>query len=87
MVCINRDNALEKGIQIHLMGDIYKRATNCVAWISKSCPLLDRTIDVVLRLSKTFERSRSSKITDRGRNSPLENATPWDFTSYFTTLV
>ena len=34
----------EKRIQIQLMGNIYKRAVKCVAWIGESSHLFDRTI-------------------------------------------
>jgi hypothetical protein len=32
-ICINQDDLAEKSIQIGLMGDVYRLAIECVAWL------------------------------------------------------
>ncbi len=48
-ICIAQDQGSENHDQIRLMGDIYQRAVQVVAWLG---PVSDRSLEVALALKK-----------------------------------
>lgn len=74
-ICINQRDDAEKGVQVSMMGDIFRAASRVVVWLGKS----SYATDIALRKADPF-------FTDM--NIPLDRSSAWEAVSTVTaTLV
>lgn len=50
-LCINQDDALERGAQVALMGSLYTRASRTVVWLGDDTPGMTDATSVMLRIA------------------------------------
>lgn len=65
-ICIDQDNAKEKGEQVALMGDIYRKAKCAVAWLGpdNSEEDLPKAEEELTRATEVIEELASQEGTD-----------------------
>ena len=83
-ICIDQTNNEEKGLQVALMGEIYRRATRVVAWLGPQENESDRAMECMLRLGSqidvdwgSYEMRPSAPSTDPTVADANVNL-PWD---------
>jgi hypothetical protein len=54
-VCINQSDDVEKGRQVALMGEIYKRASSVLVWLAPASFETSKALEFLLALSKKSE--------------------------------
>ena len=50
-ICINQGNFEEKGVQVALMGSIYRRAQKVIVWLGKAPAQQESTIDFIHKVA------------------------------------
>jgi hypothetical protein len=82
-VCINQSDIAEKNIQVPMMGQIYTKATKCIAWLGLSTEQLDKMIDNLpdmLEKAKTYTGPVHGFIPDKvfiDHGIPTRSPSPW----------
>lgn len=76
-ICIDQQNIKERGEQVALMGEVYRRAARTIVWLGPGGDDSDHALDVLQYIESRF-RARVDYVRDLCTEMLISNASGWN---------